>query len=95
MQYADGEGQCGSLCSFGAINVWDVENTWLVSLIRISGCRQMKGIWISNIRRRRKHSGSKPGMGRSRDACNGIRHSGIEYSCMESDAYKICEGWAT
>jgi hypothetical protein len=56
MQYADGEGQCGSHCSFDAIYAWDVENTWLMSLIWISGCRQMKGIWISNTRRHRKHS---------------------------------------
>jgi pentatricopeptide repeat protein len=49
MQYADGEGQCSSLCSFGAIYAWDVENTWLVSLIWISGRRQMKGIWISRF----------------------------------------------
>jgi hypothetical protein len=37
-----------------SIYVWDVENTWLISLIWISGCRPMKGTRISNIRRQRK-----------------------------------------
>jgi hypothetical protein len=37
MQYVDGEGQCGSLRSFDVIYAWDVENTWLMSLIWISG----------------------------------------------------------
>jgi len=36
---------------------WDVENTWLISLIWIFGCTQMKDTWISNIRRHGKHSG--------------------------------------
>jgi hypothetical protein len=57
MPYADAEGQCGFLCSYDANYVWDVENTWLICLIWISGCRQMKGIWISNTRRHRKDSG--------------------------------------
>jgi hypothetical protein len=34
-------------------------------------------------------------MGESINGCNGIRHSGIEHVCMESDAYKRREGWAT
>jgi hypothetical protein len=50
MQYADGEGQCSFLCSYDTIYSRDVENTWLISLIWISGCRQMKGIQISNTR---------------------------------------------
>jgi len=33
-------------------------------------------------------------MGESRDGCNGTRHSSVEYFCMESEAYKICEEWA-
>jgi len=33
-------------------------------------------------------------MGGSRDGCNGTRHSVIEDFWMESEAYKICEGWA-
>jgi hypothetical protein len=41
MQYAD-EGLCCFLCSYDAIHAWDAENTWLVSLIGISGCRQTK-----------------------------------------------------
>jgi hypothetical protein len=40
-----------------SIYVWDVENTWLISLIWISGYRPMKGTRITNIRRQRKHSG--------------------------------------
>jgi pentatricopeptide repeat protein len=36
---------------------WDVENTWLISLIWNFGCTQMKDTWISNIRRYGKHSG--------------------------------------
>jgi hypothetical protein len=57
MQYVDGEGQCSFLCSYGTIYAWDVENTWLISLIWISGCRQIRGTQISSIRRHRKHSG--------------------------------------
>ncbi len=38
---------------------------------------------------------TKPSMGGSRDGCNGTRHSAIEHFCMESEAYKICEGWET
>ncbi|KAH8948841.1 hypothetical protein BDL97_11G116100 [Sphagnum fallax] len=34
-------------------------------------------------------------MGGSRDGCNGTRHSAIEHFCMESEVFKICEGWAT
>ncbi len=34
-------------------------------------------------------------MGGRRDGCNGIRHTVIEHFCMESEAYKTCEGWAT
>jgi hypothetical protein len=34
-------------------------------------------------------------MGGSRDGCNGTKHSAIEPFCMDSEAYKICEGWAT
>jgi len=37
-------------------DAWDVENTWLISLIWISGCRQMKATWVSNVRGHRKHS---------------------------------------
>jgi hypothetical protein len=43
MQYADGEAQYSFLSSYGIIYAWDVENTWLISLISISGCRQIKG----------------------------------------------------
>jgi pentatricopeptide repeat protein len=50
----------------------------------------MKGTQISNTRRQTKLS-----MGGSRDGCNGTRHSAIEHFCMESEAYKIREGWAT
>jgi hypothetical protein len=32
-------------------------------------------------------------MGGSRDSCNGTRHSAIEHLWMESEAFKICEGW--
>jgi hypothetical protein len=32
MQYADGEGQCGFLCSYDNIYAGDVENEWLISL---------------------------------------------------------------
>jgi hypothetical protein len=41
MQRADGEGQCGFLCFCDTIYAWDVDNTWLISLIWISSCRQM------------------------------------------------------
>ncbi len=41
------------LCAYDSIYAWDVENTWLTSLICISDCRQMKCIWISN---RGRHS---------------------------------------
>jgi hypothetical protein len=51
------ESQCGFFCSDDTFDVWDAENTWLISSIWISGCRQMKGTWISNIRRHGKHSG--------------------------------------
>jgi hypothetical protein len=34
-------------------------------------------------------------MGGSRDSCNGTRYCAIEMFCMESEAYKIFEGWAT
>jgi len=37
----------------------------------------------------------KPTMGGSRDSCNGARHIAIQHIFMESEAYKICEGWAT
>jgi hypothetical protein len=57
MQYADGQGQCGFLCPYDNILAWDVKNAWLISLIGISGCRQMKGTWISNTRRQGKDSG--------------------------------------
>ncbi len=57
MQYVDGEGQCSFLCSYGTIYAWDVENTLLIGLIWISGCRQIRGTQISSIRRHRKHSG--------------------------------------
>jgi hypothetical protein len=43
MRYADGQGQCGFLCLYDNILAWDVKNAWLISLIGISGCRQMKG----------------------------------------------------
>jgi len=32
-------------------------------------------------------------MGGSKDSSNGIKHNVIEHFCMESKAYKICEGW--
>jgi hypothetical protein len=51
MQYADGEGQCGFLCSY------DIIYAWLISLIWIFGFREMKGNRISHIRRCRKNSG--------------------------------------
>jgi hypothetical protein len=38
---------------------------------------------------------TKPAMGGRKDSCNGTRHSAIEHFCIESEAYKICEGWAT
>jgi pentatricopeptide repeat protein len=57
MQYAVGEGQCTFLYSYDTIYSWDVENTWLISLIWISGHRQMKGIQISNTRTHGKHFG--------------------------------------
>jgi hypothetical protein len=34
----------------------------------------------------------KPTTGGSRDGCTGTRQSAIEHFCMESEAYKICEG---
>jgi hypothetical protein len=37
------EDSCSFLCSYDAVYAWDVECTWLISLIWISGCRQMKG----------------------------------------------------
>ncbi len=98
MQYADGEGQCCFLFSYDIIYSRDVENTWLISLIWISGCRQMKGIQISNTRTRGKHFGRGPmklTMGGSRDSCKGTRYSAIQRICMQSEAYKKCEGWAT
>jgi hypothetical protein len=58
----------------------------------------MKGTQISNPRRQGKHSGLRTDEtqhGCSRDGCNGTRHSAIEHFCMESEAYKIFEGWAT
>jgi hypothetical protein len=39
MQHADGEGQCSFFCSYDAIYAQDMENTWLISLISISGCK--------------------------------------------------------
>jgi hypothetical protein len=42
MQYADGEGQCGLTLIPKPISGWDVENTWLMSSIRCSGCRQLE-----------------------------------------------------
>jgi hypothetical protein len=54
MQCADGEGQGGFLCFHDTIYAWDVDNTWLISLIWISSCRQMNSIRISNIRRYEK-----------------------------------------
>jgi hypothetical protein len=35
--------QCLFLCS---IYTWDVEIAWLIILIYIFGCRQMKGTWM-------------------------------------------------
>ncbi len=35
----------------------------------------------------------RPTMGGSKDSSNGIKHNVIEHFCMESKAYKICEGW--
>ncbi len=34
-------------------------------------------------------------MGGSRDSCKGTRYSAIQHICMQSEAYKTCEGWAT
>jgi hypothetical protein len=85
MQYAVGEGHCTFLCSYDTIDSWDVENTWLISLIRISGQRQMKGIQISNTRTHGKHFGLRMG----------TRYSEIQRICMQSESYKACEGWAT
>jgi len=34
-------------------------------------------------------------MGGSRDSCKGTRYSAIQRICMQSEAYKTCEGWAT
>jgi hypothetical protein len=45
-----GQGQCGFLCSYDAIYALNVENTWLISLILIYGCKQMKDIRISNTK---------------------------------------------
>jgi gamma-glutamyl:cysteine ligase YbdK (ATP-grasp superfamily) len=38
---------------------------------------------------------SKPAMGGHRDGYTGTRHNVIEHFCMESEAYKICDRWAT
>ncbi len=93
-----------SLFKHNTISAWDVQNRWPISLIRISGCRQMKGMWISNIRRHGKHSSlqtDKPVMSASRDDCNGTRSSAIKHFCMEGEnlehleAHKVCEGCAT
>jgi FMN-dependent NADH-azoreductase len=56
MQYVNGEGQFGFFCSYGDMCAWDVENAWLISLFGIFGCSQMKGIQISHIERKGKHS---------------------------------------
>jgi hypothetical protein len=63
----------------------------------IFACKQMQGIMISNIRRHRTHFG----LG-TNETCHGwkqrwlqwgIKHIVIEHVCMESKAYKLCEGW--
>jgi len=58
----------------------------------------MKGIQIST----QEHMGSTLGrgltkltMGGSRDSCKGTGYSAIQRICMQSEAYKTCEGWVT
>jgi hypothetical protein len=66
------------------IYAWDVENTWLTHLIWIFGCKQMKSIWILNIRRHRKHFSLK-----TNETCHGgsgnhvNMWNAIEHCCME------------
>jgi hypothetical protein len=59
MQYADAKGL--GIAAFSRLMipfyVWDVKNTWLISLIWTSGYRQMKGKRISNMRSHGKHFG--------------------------------------
>jgi hypothetical protein len=89
-------GQYSFLCSYDAIYACVVENTGLISLIGISDFRQMEGTWISNVRRHKNQfdlGTHETRMGGSRDGCNGTTHSAIEHFWMESEAYKICEGW--
>jgi hypothetical protein len=102
MQYADAEGL--GFAAFSRFMIpfyaWDVENAWLISLNWTSGCRQMKGTRISNMRSHGKHSGLRTdethyGWVAAEMGCNGTRHSAIEQFFMESEAYRICEGWAT
>jgi hypothetical protein len=81
MEYANAEGL--GFATFSRLMIpfyaWDVENAWLISLIWTSGCRQMKGTRISNMRRHGKHSGLRTdethyGWAAAGMGCNGTRH---------------------
>jgi hypothetical protein len=75
-----------------------VENAWLISLIWIIFVDNWEAPGLDTYADKRSTVAwelTKPAMGGSRDGCNGTRHSAIEPFCMDSEAYKICEGWAT
>jgi hypothetical protein len=85
MQYTDVEG-LGFVAFFRLMipfYAWDVENTWLISLIWTSGCRQKQSTRISNMRSHGKHSSLRIdethyGWLAAEMGCNGTRHSAIE-----------------
>jgi hypothetical protein len=85
MEYADAEGLRFAYlsCLMIPFYTWNVENTWLISLIWTFSCRQMKGTQISNMRSHGKHSGLRTDETHyvwvaAEMGCNGTRHSAIE-----------------
>jgi len=98
MKYEDEEGQCNFLCYYDTIyaRMWTMHDwsAWRGFLVVDK--------WKAPRFQTQEDRGStldwgqtKPSMGGNRDGCNGTRHSAIEHFCMESEAYKRCEGWAT
>jgi hypothetical protein len=103
MQYADAESLGFAAFTRLMIRFYacDVENTWLISLIWTSGCRQTKGTRISNMRSHGKHSGlrtdERPTMSGWQQRWAAMAPGTVQLNnfFIESEAYRICEGWAT
>ncbi len=87
------EGQLTFHCSCDNIDMWDVEDIWLINLISIASCRQMRGFQTWEANRSTVAWGlTKPTIGGNKGRYNGTRNGVVELFAWKKNHIRYVMG---